>query len=445
MILSAKISMLTMIPDSHGFLETPSSNTGSFRQPSDARRPMPELSKPIGVESDMLQGHLDYLVLCGNVSSVSDLESALWAAFGVTFLWSEARPGTRGRFYESNVVSPTGVSLSTIANTRIGGVDYRLSVPGKVLSSVKEQTLRDFGRYLLSIDARCTRFDWAIDDYARQLDIDTIYAFCESGRVSGFGRCRLVRSLDVRRKTRGDCLYLGSVGSDKILRIYDKNVESNGEIDSIRVELQARDTIAHSYFADYFATPEIGDKIQRISMRAIGYYRFVEDVSEVLSRCPDVAWWAEFVRRVGGQIKVAVRRLAPMLSDKKRWVEKQVGGTLSLIFKCMGVVNGAEWLLETVQEKSREKEEYNQNYYDNWRERRRSDSENYDARVSRFVEEQEFRSVRKQLSASASEVRAVAPPILFTFRFALYLAQLCRVPRGNQLSLFPVICRLFEC
>ncbi|NJL71620.1 MAG: replication initiation factor domain-containing protein [Candidatus Competibacteraceae bacterium] len=182
---------------------------------------------------------------------------------------------------------------------------------------MKEQTLRDFGRYFVSINARCTRWDWAIDDYSRQLDIDTIYAHCESSRVSGFSNCKLIRALDARTKKRGDCLYLGATSSDRILRIYDKNVESRGEINAIRVELQARDTIAHSYFVDYFSTPEIGDRAQRTSMRAIGHYRFVEDTSEVLSRCPDVEWWADFVQRVGGRVKVAVRRLAPMLSDKK--------------------------------------------------------------------------------------------------------------------------------
>lgn len=421
---------------------TPSGNTGSNRQPPRASGNKSDGVSQMTEKSDILEAHLDYLVLCGTVSSVDCLESACWAAYGVRFPWSEARPGTRGRFYESNVVSPTGVTLSTTPNTRVGGIDYRLSVPGKVLTSVTEQQTRDFGRYFLSIDARCTRFDWAIDDYSYQLDINTIVSHCESGRVSGFKRSKLIRSWNVGQEKRGDCLYLGSVQSDSILRIYDKGYESGGEIKSMRVELQTRDAVAHGYFTDYFSTPQIGDLCRRMSMRAISRYRFVEDVSEVLSRCPDVPWWADFVARVGGQIKVSVRRLPPMISDKKRWIEKQVCGTLSLIFKCMGVQRGAEWLLEQIQEKSREKEEYNQVYYDNWKERRKCDTQSYDYRVSRFIEEREYECVYRRVQQACSETIAAAPSVLFSYRLAVCMAGILSTRLLGQLHVFPEVHQL---
>ena len=346
---------------------TPSGNTGSFRQaPTGFGKTSRQVSQN-AENSGTIEAHLDYMVVCGIVSSVSLLESALWATFGANFLWSEARPGTHGRFYESNVVTSTGVMLSHSIRMDKGGIDYRLSIPGGVLQSTTEGKLRDFGRYLMSIGGRCTRFDWAIDDYSRLLDISTILSHCEQHRVSGFGRKQLIRSWDSKGRLVGETLYLGSKKSDSILRIYDKNLESNGKINAIRMELQARDNIAHSYFVDYFADEKVGDTFSRISRRVIGKYRFVLNTSEVLSRCPDVDWWAEFVSRLGGQIKIRERREQPQLSDKKRWVERQVAGTLALIKRCVGYDNFVKWLDDCVDDMWRLKDEKHQNWYDNWR------------------------------------------------------------------------------
>ena len=49
-------------------------------------------------------------------------------------------------------------------------------------------------------------------------------------------------------QTRGATFYCGARGGDRYLRIYDKNYESNGEIDSVRYEMQLRGERANAIF-----------------------------------------------------------------------------------------------------------------------------------------------------------------------------------------------------
>jgi DNA relaxase NicK len=375
---------------------TPTGNTGLSRQESkNASGSKPELSQKAQV-GDRIEAHLDYLILCGTVSSMSELDSACWAAFGVRFLWSESRPGTHGRFYESNVVTSTGLLLSSTPSKIPGQTDYRISIPGGVLQSTTEAKIRDFGRLFMSMGARCTRFDWAIDDFARQLDIDTVLAHCESGRTSGFVNYRYYRTGASGQKAVGTTLYLGSSQSDQMARIYDKNVESGGKINSIRFEIQVRDNIANSYFCDYFADGDVTEIFRKMCRRAIGKYRFVHNTSEVLSRCPDVDWWAEFVRRIGGQIKIRQRREQPQISDKKRWIERQVAGTLALLLKCLGVDNAIKWLVESIKYQADIKSEKHENYYSNWRNSKGRDAISFVRGLDEMAAEIAFRDWHKQ-------------------------------------------------
>ena len=102
----------------------------------------------------------------------------------------------------------------------------------------------------------------------------------------------------------------------------------------------------------------------------------------------------------------------------------------------MGVEKGANWLLEEIRKKSEEKADYNQNYYDTWKERRKCDSESYDHRVSRFVEEREYEGVYRRIQQTAGQAISAIPSVLFRVRYTLYLASVFEPRICQQLSLF---------
>jgi hypothetical protein len=327
-------------------------------------------STPFDVDDDTIRGHLDYLVLCGKVTNLQQLTGAVWAAFGARFDFANAKPGTRGKYYELNAATVCGLTLSLNHIKSIQKIEYRLSIPGKPLQHIDGEKLHDFGRYMYAINAKCTRFDWAIDDFSRELDIDTIYAQCIDGNRHGFDSFSYYASGSRRQKRLGKTIYLGATDTDMLARIYDKNVESGGEINSIRWETQTRDAIANSFFAQYFCGRFCGENIRKISARAIGKYRFVQPVSQVLSRCPNLDWWESFVRRVGGQIKHSVKRLQPILADKISWVEKQVSDTISIICRCKGLDNTLKWLQELIEQKETENKEKHDIFYETWKDRK---------------------------------------------------------------------------
>jgi DNA relaxase NicK len=144
---------------------------------------------------------------------------------------------------------------------------------------------------------------------------------------------------------------MGSSQSDKQVRIYDKNVESKGEVNSIRFEVQFRDDLAHYSFLMYFAHESCEPAVKEASSYALGSVDFIDRVSSVLSRCPRSAFWEDFIALVGEAVRLSVPRLQTMLSDKKRWVENQVVGTIALISRCIGYDDTLHWLQQQIREK----------------------------------------------------------------------------------------------
>lgn len=320
----------------------------------------------VSPETGTIRANLDYLVVCGQLTEISSLEALVWGAFGLRYDWHAAKPGTRGKFYELNALAPLGstLSINTIGNGHT--TEYRLVIPGKILQHIAPEKLHEFGGELLRMGARCTRFDWAIDDYERGIRIDDVHREAAEGRRHGYATYAYYQSGRRGEKENGETIYLGSFSSDRLLRIYDKNHESRGQFNCIRVESQNRNAIADNFFRDYFGCPDVAMAVRYASQRAIGGYRFVTETSEVLSRCKDLDWWADFVKRVGGQIRVAIPKVAPLLSEKISWIEQQVIGTIGLITRCQGFRNTFDWLKKIcVQavEKNKQKDDNFVSYY----------------------------------------------------------------------------------
>lgn len=315
---------------------TPYSNTGSNRQaPPDSG----------------IRAHLDYLVVVGT-GDIEELCRAIWSVFGSNFDWDGAHGGYRGNYYEVILKSAQSieVAFNPLPDSPTHG-RFRVSIPGQPLQHVRSHELHKLGRYLLSKRYRCTRLDWAIDDFTHLLDLDEIAEACERGDYSGAKSHRYFQ-----RKNRGEyevgrTIYLGSAQSDKQVRIYDKNVESKGKINSIRYEIQWRNELAQAAFEKLFSVGRHEDGGKTLSSLAVGAISFYRRRDAVLSRSTPLEVWSEFVEQVGGAIKMSVQRIQPMVSDKMRWIESQVAGTLALISQIKGFDDTLNWLERLMREK----------------------------------------------------------------------------------------------
>lgn len=226
-----------------------------------------------------------------------------------------------------------------------------MNIPGKPLNHVRAEELHKFIRYIRLHNYTPTRFDWAIDDYDRTLSLDDVSNSCQDDDYKG-ANCYSDWKTKRRGKiAKGRTIYIGSFQSDKLVRIYDKNEESNGEINSIRYEVQWRGAYAAHAFNLFSATSDIEKATKAVSDVALGAVTFIHRTNNVVSRCDMVQYWANFISRVGESCKMSVRRLQPLISDKKRWIEKQVVGTIGLITKCFGWDNTMNWLEREIREK----------------------------------------------------------------------------------------------
>jgi DNA relaxase NicK len=223
--------------------------------------------------------------------------------------------------------------------------EFRLSIPGKPISNCGVQRFWEFATHLRDFGVRISRFDFALDDYDRLLSLEDVVNSCENDNYTGFREYRYFM-----RKKRGEydvgrTIYLGSPSSDKMLRIYDKNVESKGETDCIRYEVQWADEKAARVFHS-FCSDTLESGYRAATGHALGVCKFLDrEVSENLSRCPLLEWWSQFIERCAvAPIRLSMKPLQVLIADKKRWIENQVVPTIALIAKCIGYDSTIQWL-----------------------------------------------------------------------------------------------------
>jgi DNA relaxase NicK len=297
-----------------------------------------------------IQSHLDYLVVVGQ-GDITECCRAIWSVFGTNFDWDGAHPGFRGHYYEVILKSAQGIEIAfnSLPDSPNHGI-FRISIPGAPLQHVRQSELHKLGRYFLRSSCRCTRFDWAIDDHDYILDLDEIVSACQQWRYSGAKSHRYFQRQKKGEYQVGRTIYLGSSQSDKQVRIYDKNVESKGAINSIRYEIQWRDGLANAAFEKYFSIGHPDIAAREISINAVGAICFYESMNDVLSRSTVLPMWSEFIKLVGGAYKLSARRIQPLISDKIRWIESQVGRTLAIISKIKGFDDTLNWLERLMRE-----------------------------------------------------------------------------------------------
>lgn len=335
----------------------PDANRGAARQDTHGTLP--------------ITGHLDYLVVVGHCSDgCKSLEAQISKYFRSTLKWDHVRGATMGKHYESVGRSSEGIILCS--NSLDNGLEeYRISIPGIPLGKIPASKLLLFGRWLLQGGARCTRFDWAVDDYNKYLSLDTISKALSDGNYARFASYKDVRSGARNLDAVGRTLYLGSMKSDRLIRIYDKEVESHGAVKSIRYEIQTRDELAHSYFCAYCSHDDAASAARSLSSSAIAAVDFVDrSQSSRLDRCERLDWWAAFVALVDEGIRIRSEKRSETLTRKKQWVERQVIGTLAIIKKCIGVTAFSSWLNGLIRDRLFEFDEDISRWVSDWRRQR---------------------------------------------------------------------------
>ena len=130
--------------------------------------------------------------------------------------------------------------------------ELRFKMPGKALAAATMNEIRDMCAILREIySATCGRFDGAIDDYSKTLSLDAVKAAQDANNFAHAEVIGYHESGERGKRERGKTITFGSRTSESYLRVYDKSIESHGEIDAIRYEVEFKGDKADLVFREW--------------------------------------------------------------------------------------------------------------------------------------------------------------------------------------------------
>lgn len=326
-------------------IKTPSSDTGLNSQ----RVPVDSSGWNLTVKLDWYQGTIAVFPSTRLEALIEFVEKVTKDKFALTL----GKGYFNGKYWANYGSSVKGVRIwwnSPGENNDVSG-HCLLSFSGSVLSSLKHQDVRLLVAGLRDLfDLRETRIDVAIDDYSKRISFWQVADAVDERKKNhtGFRKGRVIKNFG--EELGGFTIYCGKHSSDRITYFYDKNQESEGQINAYRWETRLRDVLARKAIDDWLALPE-EMSAQYLANLTIGAINFVERGDEKnVSRMPLLSWWKEFKDAVGAGIKHSVQRVTPNLKKAKKWINHQVVCMLAAIKEVVGVGEFTRWINKEIGE-----------------------------------------------------------------------------------------------
>jgi hypothetical protein len=209
--------------------------------------------------------------------------------------------------------------------------------------------LKRFYQLIQKWNVKMTRIDVACDDCSKSLSPDVLLEAIEKRLNHGFRRWRVVKSDD-----GGFTIYFGSTGSDRMIRYYDKSIESGGEIDAYRFEVVLKDGYASSLWGmilkvfSFTSNHEncLRELLSSVALNSIDFYSLEKEGDRRSSKIYE-QWWLDFKALFDtSQLKVKMDRTKTTIDKTCEWIELQVETSLAMIENFYEKTGNdfAEWL-----------------------------------------------------------------------------------------------------
>jgi len=240
--------------------------------------------------------------------------------------WVETDSGFYG--YQKGLVGPGQARIWWDAP---GRDDCHIRFPGQACQIAGKERLVQLLRYSEEHGGKATRCDTAIDDYQRVVSPDQVRETLQGPDTVTHARKGLLQQgFEVGRPDlTGATTYLGSPTSRQRLRVYDKGLESGGEMDCIRWELESRKEAAET-MAVALAHQDWG---QVMTSRLVGFvdFRDANSHSEVeeRQRLP----WFELLVREAKKASAYLPKVPRTVEQVVDWVDRAIGPSLAVAMK----------------------------------------------------------------------------------------------------------------
>jgi len=242
--------------------------------------------------------------------------------------WVHLESGLHG--YRDSLLGPGGARILFDAPNRD---DFHVALPGQACAVMGEGGMRSWLVFCGENEAVATRCDVNLDDYNRAVSPLQVEASAQGPEIVTHAKRGLThRGFAVgETETTGVTVYIGQPSSRQRLRVYDKELESKGEMDCVRWELQCREETAQTLMAQ-MAHGEWGEVVTR---RLVAFVDFREDTvgprggkvdTEDRPRC---GWFAQLV---GTAVKATayLPKEARTVEQVIEWIDRGVSTSLAL-------------------------------------------------------------------------------------------------------------------
>ena len=269
-------------------------------------------------------------------------------------------------FYDRSIRWPNGVQLNFHSHSDRAAITRNriaLEIPGGALEVWGSDLVLAFMRGLEPFGFQCSRLDVYYDDVTRLVTPSQLAGLVHlegpdgepvKHDFTGFRRIMRRTISNDQGRTYDEVAFgaRGSNGGGKYLRIYDKRLESKGENDAVRYELELSDERSQKAFE--MLTHAAGrDAPGLIGALIGGCIDFkIRTGDKNLNRLERYTFWQKIVDRLS-RVTLAGKRVRKSVERTDEWVRKQVAGALQMLRKAYGAEKFFPMLVDIVDGENR--------------------------------------------------------------------------------------------
>ncbi|QBG46549.1 hypothetical protein EGM51_03740 [Verrucomicrobia bacterium S94] len=257
--------------------------------------------------------------------------SCEWHPFGIKLAWDVDK---RNRMIHSNRIV--------------------VQLPGHALHCFLPVTLRRFLRDLsVKFWFKCSRIDLAFDDFEKIITPEEVNEYAEQGFYKGFRKHKYIGGTKRNGELTDSGVYFGTRGKDgggKFLRFYRKDIESKGEINAFRWEVEFTKKKANSVYFDLAMSLSLEDLATKIALFIGGAIDFAErGNSGKFNKVDRLAFWEQILHHLGAAVFHSPQDEGS-IEKSMDWVERSVTPSLEKIRTAIGDDVYYQWLFELMQD-----------------------------------------------------------------------------------------------
>jgi hypothetical protein len=239
--------------------------------------------------------------------------------------------------YDTRYFWPNGASLNFDSDPARSEMWHNgkctLEIPGQALDVITKTDLHLFLLSLNQFNPTCTRIDVFFDDFRRTINIGGLHGIIKNHDYSGFRKGQVKQGFDSGRLIHDEVDFgkRGENGSGKYLRIYDKVLESKGEKNCIRLEIEFTRKRAQIVF-DKLSSVVSNEAFATLCGALVaGSIKFIQrNGDKHISRLTVYDFWQDILDLLGTvTIRVPVKKTD--IQGKYDFIFKQVSPTLALL------------------------------------------------------------------------------------------------------------------